>query len=310
MATIPLDGSSSPPFLGPVVPFVTAALTQTLSDGGSPLGLYVPMAILTILIVAPIQPFVHRSTYHVHFFLLLAFAGTLVYNLTAFPFSANNRLKLYFVQEVDLDTGVNTVMLRGADPDYLQTVAQNLPSTAGLSPNLTDTGSAGRFELRWPGLAPTLIESLHPELPPELAYNDWLHLKTSRSKHGNQTAKITLSGANTRNCRLYFDTPVTSIYVEGSGDKKHNAPYRPVMEGSTELRLWRRDWTDRSWVVHVEWKDTPGLDGRAVCMWNQDESKPDGGIPALQEFMRYAPTWAAVSKNGDGLVEGSKRFMI
>lgn len=49
------------------------------------------------------------------------------------------------------------------------------------------------------------------------------------------------------------------------------------------------------------------MDGRVVCLWS-DNNEP-GLIPALDEIRHYAPDWVAISKLGDGLVEGSKAFV-
>jgi hypothetical protein len=35
-----------------------------------------------------------------------------------------------------------------------------------------------------------------------------------------------------------------------------------------------------------------------------------GTIPALDEVQRFAPKWATVTKAMDGLVEGSKPFVV
>lgn len=51
-----------------------------------------------------------------------------------------------------------------------------------------------------------------------------------------------------------------------------------------------------------------GLDGRVVCMWS--DANEWGAIPALDEVRRFALVWVAVTKNQDGLVEGSKAFNV
>ena len=124
--------------VGQVALLATTATNQTLADGNSPLFLYIGIAILSVLLFAPLGPFLHRYTYHIPLFLMLVFAGTTIYNLTAFPFSANNRLKLYFLQEVDLDSGINTVSLTGIDPKmgpFLKDAIASLPSSAGQTPS-------------------------------------------------------------------------------------------------------------------------------------------------------------------------------
>ncbi|KAL8684805.1 MAG: hypothetical protein Q9218_008128, partial [Villophora microphyllina] len=99
--------------IGQVALYLTTALHQTPADGSSAFLPYIAIAIFTVLLLMPISPFIHRYTYHIPLFLLLIFIGTLLYNILAFPFSANNRLKVYFQQHVDLDTGINTVALTG-----------------------------------------------------------------------------------------------------------------------------------------------------------------------------------------------------
>lgn len=109
---------------------LTTALYQTGQDGGSSLFIYIAIVVLTTILLTPILPFIHRYTYHVPIFLLAVFIGTLIYNCVAFPFSESNRLKLFFIQEVNLDTGNNTASLIGVQPFVLD-VARNLPSATG-----------------------------------------------------------------------------------------------------------------------------------------------------------------------------------
>src|SRR5437016_5954298 len=133
------------------------------------------MGLLSILLLAPLSPFLHRFTFHIPMFLFLIFVGTLIYNLVAFPFSANNRLKVYFIQDVDLDTGKNNVSLTGVH-DYVRSIMETIPSAAGQDIQcLYDTrGKAGLTKCPWEGLAPKVVKNVSDGEPPENGYRDWL----------------------------------------------------------------------------------------------------------------------------------------
>lgn len=296
--------------IGQIALLLTSATYQTLCDGNAPITLYLAIAILTILLFTPLGPFLHRYTYHIPMFLFLVFAGSLIYNLIAFPFSPNNRLKLYFLQTVDLDTGINTVSLTGiGDPPYLLNAIHSLPSSAGakvscvpskIRPDLT--------ECSWIGLAPRVVRDFpHPAGGPELGYRDWVSLNISRSPNHLPEASFRISGQGTRACKILFNTPISDFHVANASqddDSKNISEH-----GSKELRLWSRTW-DREWDVSVKWEGEggKGLDGRVVCLWSDDNEL--GVIPALDEVRRFSPGWIGVSKSSDGLVEGIKAFAV
>lgn len=299
---------------GQVSLLFTTATNQTLADGNSPLFLYIGIAILSVLLFAPLGPFLHRYTYHIPLFLTLVFAGTAIYNLTAFPFSANNRLKLYFVQEVDLDSGINTVSLTGVDPrtgPFLKDAIASLPSSAGQTPSCTPSKRRRDLtECSWRGLPPRVVPNTHPDVPPEIGYADWLTFNASRAPDGTNSARFQVSGLETRACKILFNRPISDFTVAGAGV---HSRYRKVSEhGATELRWWSRTW-EKEIDVTVLWdagdgEEGDGLDGRVVCLWS-DANEP-GVIPALDETRRFAPTWVAISNAGQGLVEGSKAFLV
>ena len=293
---------------------LTSATFQTPSDGNAPLPIYILTAILTTLLFAPLTPFLHRYTYHIPFFLLLVGIGTMIYNLTAFPFSANNRLKPYFLQRVDLDSGINTVSLTSVtEGPYLRSIVSALPSAAGK--DISCVPSRLRRDLKecsWNGLPPRVVSlSAHPDIPPETGYKDWLSFNATRDPDGKPQARFSISGQNTRACKIVFNHPISDFAVDGADD---DSRFSKVSEfGSKELRLWSRTW-GRRWDVTVRWDDGDdgeagkGMDGRVVCMWS--DANEWGTIPALDEVKRFAPVWVAVTKNQDGLVEGSKAFMV
>ena len=276
---------------------VTASY-QTLADGSSPLVVYLIIAVFSVLILAPIAPFLHRLTYHVPTFLLLVAVGTLVYNLIAFPFSSNNRLKLYFVQRVDLDTDLNEVGLSGIEGSYLEDVVHSLPSAAGRNVSKHESSRRDLVEYVWEGI------------PPRFGYNSWLSFNATRLNSTNE-ARFIIRGLNTRNCKLLFDEPISDFNVHGSAvDPRFT---KMPDSGSKEIRLWTRRYgdtltVDAKWAVSEEKHvGRERRSGKVVCLWNDDGH---GHIEALEEVRRFAPTWVAVANLGNGLVEASKAFTV
>lgn len=298
--------------VGQVGLLFVSGVYQTLADGNSVLTVYVGIAIFSVLILAPLGPFLHRYTYHIPTFLLLVFIGTLIYNLVAFPFSTNNRLKLYFLQRVDLDTGINEVLLTGVGGGYLNETILSLPSAAGQQ--LKCSKSSLRSDLTqciWNGIPPRVVKNLHPGVPPVFGYADWLFFNVTREP-GSNAARFHLWGQNTRACKIQFNSPISDFKVDGAG--KDERFLRVSKDGSKEIRLWSRTW-EKPWSVKVKWEVDEnddergnGLDGRVICLWS-DENET-GVIPALDELRHYAPPWVAISKTADGLVEGSKAFLV
>jgi hypothetical protein len=298
--------------IGEVALFIVGAIHQTGPDGSSLLSPYILMATFTILLLLPIGPFIHRFSFHIPLFLFLIFVGTLIYSLVAFPFSANNRYKAYFVQTVDLETGQNQVYLSGLE-DFIRPIIASLPSSSGhiinciSNPNLR---SSVKY-CSWEGLAPKVVQNVPAGVPPEKSYDDWVSFNVSRAP-GQNTARFVLSGVNTRACALRFDRPIKNFSVLGGA---RDDRFDPVPEtGSKEVRLWHREW-DQTWTVDIEWAvgagkrpGDEGMEGKVVCLWSDDNI--EGVIPALDEVRRFAPVWSAVQKASDGLVEGNKRFII
>lgn len=290
--------------VGQVALLLTSALYQTPADGNSTLYIYIAFAILTTLLLAPTGPFIHRFTYHVPTFLFLVCVATVIYNLVAFPFSREHRLKVYFLQQVDCESGVNTVSLTGLD-GYVQRILEDLPSAQGKHINCTVPDVATRKELRkcaWEGLPAKVVPRVTPFS--NRTYSDsWLDYSISKSNKTNE-ATISVVGHNTRACRVLFDTPITKLAIAGGVLDPRFDPTDKT--GSRELRLWHREWS-QPWNISVAWNvnHAQKLSGKIVCLWSDANS---GDIPAFDEVRHYLPVWAIPTKISDGLVEGFKHF--
>ncbi|KUJ21238.1 putative zinc metalloprotease [Mollisia scopiformis] len=299
--------------IGQVGLLLVSALAQTGPDGSPLLLPYLVVALFTVLIILPITPFMHRITAPVPTFLFLVFIATLIYNLVAFPFSANNRYKAYFQQTVDLDSGINHVTLAGLE-HYIRDIISNIPSAAGQSIDCAPRPQirAGVSFCTYEGLAPQVVDNVVEGVPPEKGYQDWLHYNVTRAP-GLNKATFHISGQETKACIIRFDEPFTGFHVRGAAPS--NGRWSDVPEsGSDQIKLWHRDW-NREWVVDVEWpvsdskkEGEEGRRGRVVCLW-ADQNKL-GTIPALDEALRFSPAWTVITKMMDGLVEGSKAFVV
>lgn len=293
--------------LGQLGFYLVEALHQTGQDGSSAFIVYLGTAIITIFMFSPIVPVIHRFSWHIPIFLLLVLIGTLVYNLLAFPFSSQNRLKLYFQQQIDLENGNNTVSLLGLSP-FVKVAISDIPSAAGQ--DLHCVHLENRETCSWTGPSPQ-VNGTNGYTYLKSPYRGWLKYNASivADSKSSTKARINISGQNTRACKLLFDSPVSGVYVHGQAPEDKRLP--PVPEqGSSELRLWSRTW-DRQWTVDVEWDSKEhgkSLSGKAVCLWSDVNQK--GTIPAFDEVKHYVPVWVAITKAADGLVEGSKSFNI
>lgn len=298
--------------VGQIALLLTSALYQTPADGSSSLFIYVSFAVLTALLIAPTSPFIHRFTYHVPTFVFFVCVGTVIYNLVAFPFSREHRLKVYFVQQVDLDSGVNSVSLTALD-GYIRQLVQEIPSAQGRAINCTTPNVATRKELTqcaWEGLPPQVVPKTSP-------YNNnthpgsWLDFSIARNKTANQ-ATIRVVGLNTRSCRIAFDTPIDGLTIVGGVSDRDDPRFNATGDnGSREVRLWHRQWS-QPWNVSVKWghgmtSNNASLSGRVICLWSDANA---GAIPAFDEVQHFLPLWSIATKMGDGLVEGSMRFEL
>jgi hypothetical protein len=289
---------------------MVSAVAQTGSDGGSLLAPYLIMACFSILLLLPVTPYMHRVTHHVPMFLLFVFVGTLIYNLVAFPFSANNRYKVYFQQTVDLDTGLSRVHYVGLR-DYVEKAVADLPSAMGkeLTCDSKNNARSGLYDCSYDGsvVPPNVVKTMPPGVPPQEGYASWLTYNITRAE-GETKARFEVNGEETRSCAITFKKAISSFRVQGGNDPDERFGGIPD-NGLDKIKLYRRDWST-PWVVDVEWEEGEeggsGIDGRIVCSW--DDANTRGTIPAFDEGLHYFPPWIGVAKLSTGLCEGSKAF--
>jgi hypothetical protein len=313
--------------LGPIMIILTTeigltvveSVAQTGVDGSSPLLPYLAAALLSILILLPLTPFMHRLSAHVPLFLLAVLIGTLAYNLVAFPFSPENRYKAFFQQQINLDTGVSNVTLTGIE-NYVKQIIAAMPSAAGVDVECSSLSSRGPLtKCSWDGVKvlPRLQDGIPDGIPPNVGFGSLLAVNATRT--ANNTAQIQISAMNTKNVVLAFDRPVSHIFVENGTDWDDRFGKYPE-DGVSQIRLWHRELND-AWIVNVAWDalkggsndgvsndPVPGMDGVVAAQW-ADANNP-GTIPALDEVLKYCPNWATISKVGDGLLEGRKSFHV
>lgn len=231
-------------------------------------------------------------------------------------------------------------------PEYLRgDVVVTLPSAQGkqveclksrVKPGLAACSwPSGDDMIPQPGSAPervallnitnmTSTSLLHPDA---FGSTKFFHAEVLRTSP--TSARITIQGRNTRNCRLYFSNRMIVKYTIEGAMHGMQPPYVIRDPGITELRLWSRKW-DKQFVVNVEWRDYiglgEGLKGKVACEWaeyasasasvpGQGEDPAEGGfrsakIPAFEEVLSFLPTWVVVSKLTDGLVEAWEYFEV
>ncbi|KAL5525905.1 hypothetical protein ACEPAG_7243 [Sanghuangporus baumii] len=277
------------------------ALNQTLVDGSPVRTVYLAVSLLSILSFIPLLPFVHKLHRTVPYVLVVVLAATILYNVFAFPFSENSPFKVFFQQTIDLDSGKNAVRLTGAEPWLSRRIVLELPSSWDAK-----DPCGHRDDLRylmpscvWPGLEPHVSAS---------SPSEWLSVNSSETAPGIGT--LSISGLESRACRVYFDKPIQTVSVQGSSGAIQEEFPLPE-DGIREIRLWSRTW-ERTFDVSVAWdvrsdedKEAQSLTGRVACEWSEDAA-----LPALQEVVNFLPKWARVTKRTDGLLEGYKKFSL
>ncbi|KZZ94449.1 Peptidase M28 [Ascosphaera apis ARSEF 7405] len=306
---------------------VTGAIGQIGQDGAPTFTCYFLIALCVIFTLSPTLPLMHRFTYHIPMAMLFVFVVTLWLNLVMFPLNSESKLKVFFAQNVNLESQPgdvqNQVTLTGIQP-YVKDAISHLPSSIGKEITCGPDGR-GRDSCTWEGIMPDVVGDSSANI------SDWLSYTITRPSRNE--AKFQITGRNTRACKLYFNTPVQDWSVAGSAYDPRQPHTSPGSGGGIqEIRLWSREW-EHTWDVSVRWDsrkvlpapakrgiinssnstaESPDEDwsesigGKVICEWA--DLNQAGAVPAFEELRKYLPTWAIATKLRDGLVEGYKKF--
>ncbi|KAK1964383.1 putative zinc metalloprotease [Colletotrichum sublineola] len=312
--------------------FIVSAINSAAADGNDPLLVYAAIAAFSIIILLPTTPFIHRASYYLPIFLLFVFFITLIYNLVAFPFSAENRLKVRFQQTLDLDEKTSVISIFGLEK-YTRKMIAELPSGAGQPVNCSfGIGLTSLCRYNGTAVMPNLPRFTHA-LSVDLSKDRYANLVTVNVSRSNSSNKLEfgIDATESKACTLTFNTPV-SFNVHGSAGIDPIFS-QPTEQGVSSLTLWRRN-ASIPWVVDVEPSQTKAvsysvpvkssgfvagavhedlrirkpaeLSGTIACQWS--DANVRGTIPAFDEALQFAPDWIAVTKASVGLVEAKMKF--
>ncbi|KAG9252957.1 putative zinc metalloprotease [Emericellopsis atlantica] len=305
----------------------TSSLRMTGADGSSLMLPLLSIGVFTIFLLLPLSPFIHRVTHHVPMFLLLVFIGSLIYNLTAFPFSIESRFKFGWEQVIDLDKGTNVAHISGLEK-FVKPIVNSIPSAAHQNVGCSTAGArAGLVKCEYDASA------LPPRLVEGKDVDELISVHIPKSKD-NSTITVSIDALDSRMCVLDTSRPIFGFSVAGGSSDDNRLGTVPE-EGFTGVDLWRRTW-DGAWNVTLQLekqtkshevasveevqsllgsgdidelrKRSDKLELTVSCKWS-DGNEPST-IPALHELRQFMPSWAAVTKVQVGLVEVKKRYTI
>ncbi|KAL6900467.1 hypothetical protein GGI43DRAFT_405491 [Trichoderma evansii] len=281
----------------------TSSMNMTGADGGGLLAPLMGIGIMTILLLLPLTPFMHRITRHVPLFLFVVFIATFIYNLVAFPFSTNYRYKLYFQEVIDLDAHTDTASLSGL-PEYVQAVVASIPSAqhANCSKKSSRAGlTACEYDVS--SLSPNLVNGTKPE--------DLIKVQGSILPNG-RTARLTIDAVESKMCILDLSKAVYNFEVKNGASLDSRFGSFP-QNGLKRITLFRREW-EGPWEVDLQLTrdgsktDTKAFEATAKCAYS--DMNDEKTIPVLHELYQYMPKWAVISKAAVGLVEVRKKFPV
>lgn len=123
-------------------------------------------------------------------------------------------MKVYFQQQVDLDTGKNLVHLVGVEKYIKDIIENSLPSAYGKQVECSeDKVRKGLGRCSWEGLPPNVIGGGRHNKEINTDSAKWLEF--SVASMGNNSARIEVNGVNTRACKIMFNDPITGLNVKG-----------------------------------------------------------------------------------------------
>ncbi|KAL4071336.1 hypothetical protein V8B97DRAFT_452974 [Scleroderma yunnanense] len=312
----------------PVILFLHVAImvingqNQTLTDGINPIIVYSMTSMLALLLILPMAPFainVHRSLTVI---VLVIFVLSTSYAWSAFPFTQQTPLKVYFSQTVDLSpSGAYaehvTTALTGPK-QYLQShILPHLPSAYNASVVCYDApDKLGLQTCKWE-VGDDMTPSPGGYKPGKSAW-----VSTSTVRTGEHSARITVRGQNTRNCYIELgNRRIVQFTVAGDGEKGLQTGYEIPDGGLDYIRLWSRDFgkefkVDIAWQEYSDQASMGDVKGHISCGWAEYESGTVGGgrtggrIPSLEEAIAFLPEWTVVTKSAPALFSAGTPFEI
>jgi hypothetical protein len=314
-------------------------------DSDASVVVYAAISFLSILLVLPLAPFAHKVHGFVTCVILVIFLLSTAYAWTAFPFTMDAPLKVFFQQRVRLAPARFASMSSVSPASWLNASHSDYAIYAPVSAHTSLTGLSSFLESRIIAQLPsargkdvscaeaegrakgsgmetcTWEVDVRGEMGPDPVGSTWEEgwLVVNTTRIGGNTGRIAVRGVNARACSVYFNRPVRWWKVlegeEGGMGGVMQSGYEAPEEGVNTLALWSRTW-DREFAVEVGLVGEGRLDGRVGCEWAEYESGTVGiagvgaRIPALEEVLKYLPLWAVVSKVGSGLVQGWADFHV
>jgi hypothetical protein len=252
---------------------------------------------MAFLIILPLAPFVHKMHRIVFFIAILVLVVTTLNNVFAFPFDAQNPVKIRYKQIIDLDADINTVRLTGPS-QYIRRIAAEIPSAVNSSLNCTFSAMPPLPKeldtCTWNGLQPKSASGLPAT---------WMNASATLVKPGY--ANFRIQASESRFCKIHFASSVKNVHVNGSSGAFQQRWPIPS-EGLRDLQLWSRTW-DKEFLLNVGWDGDSGLSGRISCGWDDISM---GKIPSFDEVKAFIPSWSTVTKTEAGLLELSRKFSL
>lgn len=309
-----------------------SAMPQTIPDGGSIGIVYVPISLLSFLILLPLAPFVHKIHRLLTVVAFFVFIASTTYAWLAPPFTPNARIKVFFAQQVDLTNVTDAV----SHPQLTGAITQ-LNVIEGYGPRLTATLPSSWSSIDSEG-EQCITNKLHrglttcewpvpPALLPSIASakdgdkGRWLVANVTRL--GPASLHVEIEGIQTRACSISVDSHGIRRYrartrreggtteISGGAPTTWTAFEVPAEKEIHLLTLWARAWGskfDVEFDVDPDTEQKQIIAGRVSCLWNDG---PGGAeIPALEEARGFLPEWVAISKAADGLVEAASGFLV
>lgn len=257
---------------------------QRSADGDEMLGAYMLVAFLSIVLVLPLTPFLHRGRHLLPIIMLVICTVTMTFNLITFPFSESTKYKIRFSQEVNLDSGNSTLQLAGAE-DFIRPVLARVPSAMGHEIACSKDLGFNVCSLDGSHVMPDIGKA---------GGDDWLSCSSSRDE---DIVRFTVDGKDTRKCGVDFSNPISSFKVDGGNGQVEE-------QEMDSITLYRRQW-DTPWNVQVNTSTSKEIGVKVWCEWGEMHR-----LPFLEEAIHYLPEWVTLTSFGNELLRVTRTYRI